>query len=113
MERHRIQRFKTLLAVRQHELRLSIEQQRRSVRGVGREPDVMDQAASSYEKETLFEQSRREEGLLQMVESALGRIQDGSFGHCLSCGDEINEKRLLVVPWTQYCIQCQEHLERR
>ena len=111
MERHRIQRFKTFLEVRQHELRLSIEQQRRSVRGVGREPDAIDQAAGTYEKEALFEQRRREEGLLLMVDSALGRIRDGSFGHCLSCGNEINEKRLLAVPWTRYCIQCQEHFE--
>jgi DnaK suppressor protein len=50
--------------------------------------------------------------LLQAVESALGRIRDGSFGQCLSCGNEIGGARLEAVPWTPYCIQCQEDFER-
>ena len=45
-----------------------------------------------------------------MVQSAMGRIRDGSFGQCLSCGKEIDAKRLHAVPWTRYSIQCQEGL---
>ncbi|MGA7769618.1 MAG: TraR/DksA family transcriptional regulator [Candidatus Sulfotelmatobacter sp.] len=47
-----------------------------------------------------------------MVEEALRRVHDGSFGQCLSCGNEINPKRLEAVPWTRYCIACQEKIER-
>jgi len=50
--------------------------------------------------------------LLRAVEAALGRIREGNFGQCLSCGNEIGGARLEAVPWTPYCIQCQEDFER-
>ena len=50
--------------------------------------------------------------LLQMVDGALARIREGSFGECISCGKEINAKRLEAVPWTRHCIECQEKLEK-
>jgi len=50
--------------------------------------------------------------LLQMVENALVRIREGAFGECVNCGNEINPKRLEAVPWTRYCIDCQEKLEK-
>ena len=50
--------------------------------------------------------SRR--GLLLLVEAALGRISNGSFGECLHCGQDISANRLTAVPWSRYCITCQE-----
>jgi DnaK suppressor protein len=107
-----IQRFKTLLEVRHHELRLSIEHQQRYARHIDTRPDEIDRASSGHEKESSTQQTNREKVLLRMIESALSRIRDGSFGKCLSCGNEIDVKRLLAVPWTRYCIQCQEDMER-
>ena len=46
-----------------------------------------------------------------MVETALQRIREGEFGECTNCGNEINAKRLEAVPWTRYCIECQEKRE--
>jgi DnaK suppressor protein len=112
MGRPQIQQLKTLLEVRQHELRLSIEDQQRLARRAELKPDAIDQATSRYEEESLLHRSNREQGLLRMIESALGRIQDGSFGQCLCCGKDIDEKRLGAVPWTRHCTQCQEDLER-
>jgi len=43
----------------------------------------------------------------------LARLADGSYGSCLDCGDEINPKRLNAVPWTPYCITCQEAVEQQ
>jgi DnaK suppressor protein len=74
--------------------------------------DIADRASSSYQKEFLFHQSSNERQLLQMVEGALSRIREGTFGECISCGNEINIKRLEAVPWTRYCIECQEKLEK-
>ena len=74
--------------------------------------DIADRAASSYNKEFLFSQSNNDRQLLQMVEGALARIREGSFGECISCGKEINPKRLEAVPWTRHCIECQEKLEK-
>jgi len=47
-----------------------------------------------------------------IVETTLGRFRDGSFGQCVSCGNEIGQARLEAVPWTPYRIQCQEAFER-
>jgi DnaK suppressor protein len=74
--------------------------------------DIADKAANSYNKEFLFHQSNNERQLLQMVEGALSRIREGNFGECISCGKEINAKRLEAVPWTRHCIECQEKLEQ-
>ena len=74
--------------------------------------DIADRAASSYNKEFLFHQSNNDRQLLQMVENALSRIREGVFGQCISCGEEINAKRLEAVPWTRYCINCQEKMEQ-
>ena len=50
--------------------------------------------------------------ILAMVDGALNRIREGTFGECISCGEEINPKRLEAVPWTRHCIACQEKLEQ-
>ena len=48
------------------------------------------------------------------VEAALGRIQDGSYGTCVACDEAIPEARLSLnaVPWTLFCLGCQEKLDR-
>ena len=74
--------------------------------------DIADRAASSYNKEFLFHQSNNDRQLQQMVDGALSRIREGNFGECISCGKEINPKRLEAVPWTRHCIDCQEKLEQ-
>ncbi len=74
--------------------------------------DIADKAANSYNNQLLFHESNRERQILQMVESALDRIRQGSFGQCICCGKDINTKRLEAVPWTRCCIACQEKLEK-
>jgi DnaK suppressor protein len=66
---------------------------------------------STYAKELNFSQSENETQLLQMVEGALGRMDDGTYGTCLNCGKEIGLKRLEAVPWTHLCIDCQSQAE--
>ena len=45
---------------------------------------------------------------LVLVEAALGRLDDGTFGRCLRCGHEIAAGRLEALPWAAYCIACQK-----
>jgi DnaK suppressor protein len=73
--------------------------------------DPGDRAESTYEKEFLFSTSENSSELLQMARGALGRMEDGSYGRCLSCGTEIPVTRLEAVPWTHLCIACQERAE--
>ena len=74
--------------------------------------DVADKAANSYTKEFLFSQSSHERYLLQLVNEALSRVEEGTFGVCVSCDNEIQQKRLEAVPWTRHCINCQERQEQ-
>lgn len=73
--------------------------------------DAADHAVQSYQKELLFLQGTKGHTQLSEVRAALDRIADGEFGECQQCGEMIGEKRLEAVPWTAYCIACQEKLE--
>jgi DnaK suppressor protein len=114
MDKKKLETFKKRLETRQQELRRTVTRTQADGRTVDEDTaqDVADRAASSYNKEFLFSQSNNERQLLQMVEKALARIREGSFGECISCGREINPKRLEAVPWTRHCIECQEKLEQ-
>ena len=74
--------------------------------------DVADQAVISYQKEFLFSQGTSGHHQLRLVHQALNRMHDGNFGECVHCGEEIGGKRLEALPWTPYCIDCQEKIER-
>lgn len=73
--------------------------------------DPADHAVLSYQRELMFSQGTNERTHLSLVRLALQRLNDGSYGECLMCGDAISPKRLEAVPWTPYCIRCQEKVE--
>ena len=73
--------------------------------------DVADQAVFSYQKEMIFTQGTEGHSQLALVRLALERLEEGTFGECLHCGKAIGEKRLEALPWTPYCIDCQEKVE--
>ncbi|HET7451719.1 MAG TPA: TraR/DksA family transcriptional regulator [Thermoanaerobaculia bacterium] len=74
--------------------------------------DIADKASSSYTKEFLFSLSDSERLLVQQIEQALARIEEGNYGLCTNCGNPIPEKRLDAVPWTPYCVDCMELSEK-
>jgi len=114
MDKKKLDTFKKRLEERQQSLRKTVSRTEEDGRIADQDTaqDIADRAASSYTKEFLFSQSNNDRQLLQMVETALQRIREGAFGECVSCGNEINAKRLEAVPWTRYCIECQEKLEK-
>jgi DnaK suppressor protein len=114
MDKKKLEAFKKRLETRQQELRRTVVRNEHDGRTADEDSaqDIADRAASSYTKEFLFSQSNNDRQLLQMVEAALSRIREGTFGECVSCGKEINTKRLEAVPWTRHCIECQEKLEK-
>ena len=63
-------------------------------------------------RELVIRNLDRESNLLRNVRAALQRIEDGTFGVCLHCEEDISPKRLNAVPWTPFCIQCQEMADR-
>src|SRR5690348_18415919 len=114
MDKKKVDYFKKRLEERQRQLRVNVSRTEQDGRSSAEDTaqDVADRAANSYNKEFLFHQSNSERQLLQMVEGALSRVREGTYGECISCGKEINAKRLEAVPWTRHCIECQEKLEK-
>jgi len=73
--------------------------------------DLVDKAETSYTKEFLLSLSDGEREKLLQIDEALKRLEHGEFGVCQNCQKEIGAKRLLAIPWTPYCIDCQEKTE--
>jgi DnaK suppressor protein len=76
-------------------------------------PDALDEVQLAGERELAIRNLDREANLLRQVRDALRRIADGSYGVCLHCEEDIKPKRLDAVPWTKYCIRCQEAADRQ
>ena len=75
-------------------------------------PDEMDLASSEYLQSFTFRLRGREKMFLDKIAKALERIQEGTFGQCDECGEEISIKRLEARPETTLCIRCKEDQER-
>src|ERR1700734_3028889 len=114
MDKKKLETFKKRLETRQQELRRTVNRTQADGRSADEDAgqDIADRAARCYTKEFLLSQSNNERALLQMVDTGLVRMREGSVGECVSCGNEINAKRLEAVPWTRHCIECQEKLEQ-
>ncbi len=75
----------------------------------GDEGDRAD-AARTHEVSVLL--SVRDKEKLQAIDEALDKIQDGTFGECEECGDEIGAGRLKAMPLAKLCVSCQSQLEK-
>jgi len=74
--------------------------------------DPADMAANAYTKELLVSMSANDRQLLESIDAALDRIEEGKYGKCINCGQPIQEKRLEAVPWARHCLRCQDLNER-
>jgi DnaK suppressor protein len=73
--------------------------------------DLVDKAETSYTKEFLLSLSDGEREQLLLIDEALKRLAHGEFGVCQVCHKEIGAKRIVAIPWTPLCIDCQERAE--
>jgi DnaK suppressor protein len=74
--------------------------------------DALDEVQHASERELAIRNLDRESNLLRNVRAALRRIDEGTFGVCMHCEEDISPKRIAAVPWAPYCIQCQEQADR-
>ena len=74
--------------------------------------DALDEVQYATERELAIRSLDRDSNLLRNVRAALDRIEEGSFGVCLHCEEDISPRRLAAVPFTAYCIVCQELADR-
>ena len=79
-------------------------------------PDEIDAASSEMNLAFQGRLRERERGLISKIQQALRKIEEGVYGECESCGEEISIKRIEARPVAELCIDCkseQERLERR
>ena len=118
MNKRELQRFNKLLAAQRDEI---LGNARRAMSGdihVDPDdfPDEMDTASSEVNLQFTGRLREREQGLLSKIETALEKIENGTYGECLMCGEEIGAARLKARPVAELCIECkgeQEKVERR
>ena len=74
-------------------------------------PESIDRAAMASDRNFYIHLKSREGKLIQKIEKALDRIEEGSYGICETCGEDISFKRLEARPVTEKCIECKTTAE--
>lgn len=73
---------------------------------------MADIGSDAYEQEFTLSLMETEEGTLGAIESALERIEDGTFGQCEECEVKIPKTRINAIPYASLCVKCAEQNER-
>jgi DnaK suppressor protein len=110
MTKNELNKYKALLEAKQAELAGGLRN--REGIAIEKTADALDEVQLAGERELAIRNLDRESNLLRSVRAALSRVADGSYGICLHCEEDISPKRLAAVPWTSYCIRCQEAADR-
>ena len=111
MSKSEINKFRNVLADKLTELTPKLR--RRDGITIEKTPDALDEVQLAAERELATRNLERETNLLRDVRAALRRVEEGNYGTCLDCEEEISLKRLNAVPWATLCIACQEQDDRR
>lgn len=115
MKKTELKRFKKILEEKREALLRNAEQTMAEDMALDTNdlPDEMDLASSEYQQSFTFRLRGREKTFLDKIDRALKKIEDGNFGTCESCDEEISVKRLEARPETNLCIRCKEDQERQ
>jgi len=114
VERSSVERFRSMLEDSKRQLLASARRTQAGRAAIDDDDlaDDFDLANAEYSQSLTSQLLEREKYALDELQSALDRIEDGTFGICEGCGGEISEKRLVVRPTTTLCIHCKEDEER-
>ena len=101
-----VDRFRDILTARVAELE-RVTRHRDAIT-VERCADQLEEIQAASQRALAVCKLDREFNQLREARAALRRIQEGSFGTCQECDEDIHLKRLAAVPWATFCIRCQE-----
>src|SRR6201989_2178688 len=105
MTKTELNKYKKILETKQDDLEQIVRN--RDAITIEKSADALDEVQHAAERELAIRNLDREANLLRTVRAALRRIDEGSFGVCLHCEEDISPKRLAAVPWAPFCIGCQ------
>ena len=106
MTRDELNRFRGVLETRESELSQLLGNRDGIV--IEKVSEQVEGSHHAAERELASMNIDRMSGLHECVRAAISRIEDGTYGICLSCKRGIGRKRLEAVPWASFCIWCQE-----
>jgi DnaK suppressor protein len=109
MRNKNLAKFKKLLEAKEQELSQGFRT--RNQIAIQRTAEMEEEAQLLVEQDLAVQNRNMAAELLRQIWAAVDRIADGSYGICLSCGADIQPRRLEAVPWASYCTQCQESLD--
>lgn len=75
--------------------------------------DPIDNLTEAMDREYSITTSMRATEILRRIRAGFARMENGTFGECVSCGEAISQQRLAALPWTPNCIRCQERIDER
>jgi DnaK suppressor protein len=110
MTQNKLNEFQAVLTARVGELE-HLTRLRDGI-AVERSADQLDEIQAASQRALAVCNLDRKFNLLRDARAALRRIQEGSFGICQECDEDIHPKRLAAAPWATYCIRCQEAADR-
>jgi DnaK suppressor protein len=117
MDPVRYNELKAILEERRREIMSEVQGRMRDVRAEGAGSSVqgvLDAAESSeldIQDEIEFALIQMKAETLHKIDEALRRLEEGTYGYCFECGDEISEKRLRALPFAVRCKDCEEARE--
>lgn len=114
MNKTQLKKFRTLLEEKRDEIVRRAQQTLTEDMALDSNelPDEMDLASTEYLQSFTFRLRGRERSFLSKIQKALEKIDQGDFGTCEECGEEISLKRLEARPETTLCVRCKEAQER-
>ncbi|MGI6657664.1 MAG: RNA polymerase-binding protein DksA [Desulfobulbus sp.] len=114
MDATKLQAFKEQLEAMKAEINDDIEQTLSSMTThTGNIPDPNDRATMESDRSFALRIRGRERKLVEKIDEALGRIDNGTYGVCAGCGQDISVKRLQARPVAEFCIDCKTRQEQR
>jgi RNA polymerase-binding transcription factor len=117
MSRSRYTDLKQILDERRRQIQAEVQGKMRDVRAageVGKLNEVVDAVESSeadIQEEIEFALIQMKSETLNKINDALARLEQGDYGYCFDCGEEIAEKRLRALPFAVRCKECEEARE--
>jgi DnaK suppressor protein len=110
MTKTELNTFRKTLENRQTELESG--SRNREALAIETSPDELDRIQHASNREEAIGNLERSSTRMREVQAALQRMDEGSFGICIGCEENISPKRLAAIPWATSCIACQEAADR-
>ncbi len=123
MDKEELQKFKAMLVTERNKLvegldhieRDNLNRSQRDASGdlSGYSFHMADQATDNFDREFSLDLASAEQNILNRIDEALHKIDEGTYGVCENCEKPISQKRLKAVPYAKLCIKCKEDEEKK